>query len=133
MSKAKFKLVTNFGEMWAKNPENIKSLSAKDQGVYVLYDGSMPMYVGMGYIRRRIKNAANSLRRGEMWDHFSWYVLTEPGMMRDIEALLLRALPPTLRSLTGQKGKFKGVKKTRQLNEVALPIKRKSQTQKQDG
>ena len=126
MAKTIFKLVTRFGEMWAKNPENIKALSGKDQGVYVLYDGSMLMYVGMGYIRRRIKNAAKSQRRGEMWDHFSWYVLSEPNMMRDIEALLLRTLPPSLRSLTGQKGKFKGVKKTPQPNEVALPIKRKS-------
>ena len=57
-------------------------------------------------------------------------MLSKPGMMRDIEALLLRALPPTLRSLTGQKGEFKGVKKTPQPNSVSLPIKRKSKRKK---
>jgi hypothetical protein len=131
MPKTKFMVVTKFGEMWAKNPENIRALSSKSQGVYVLYDGSMPMYVGMGYVQRRIRNAANSPRRGEMWDHFSWYVLSKPNMMRDVEALLLRALPLSLRSLTGQKGKFRGVKKTPQPNDVALPIKRKSNQKKE--
>jgi hypothetical protein len=119
-------LVTKFGEMWAKNRENIKALPGNGQGVYILYDGSMPMYVGMGHVRRRIRNASKSKRRGEMWDHFSWYLLSRPKMIRDIEALLLRALPPNLRSLTGQKGKFKGLKAISQTNKVAIPIARKS-------
>jgi hypothetical protein len=85
MPKTQFTLVTEFGEMWAKNPENLKALSSKDQGVYVIYDGSMPMHVGMGYVRRRIGNAAKSVRRGEMWDHFSWYVLLYSGFSVETE------------------------------------------------
>jgi hypothetical protein len=134
MSKKKLKkskpkgLVTRFGEMWARNSVNIKAIPNKEQkgqGVYILYDGSMPMYVGMGNIRSRIKSAQKSTRRKEMWDHFSWYALSKPELMHDIEALLLRALPPNLRSLTGQKGKFNGLRATHQIKEQAIPIKRK--------
>jgi hypothetical protein len=52
-------LVHSFGEMWARNPKNINlipdSRSPKGgEGIYVLYDGSVPVYVGKGYIRSRI-------------------------------------------------------------------------------
>ena len=45
--------VSEFGEMWARNTQNIEEIrGSKDggQGVYVLYDGSMPVYVGKGNI-----------------------------------------------------------------------------------
>jgi hypothetical protein len=39
-----------YGEMWARNPANLAEIpGASEQGgkgVYVLYDGSMPVYVG---------------------------------------------------------------------------------------
>jgi hypothetical protein len=68
----------------------------------------MPMYAGMGNLRQRIKKAASSKRRGEMWDHFSWYILSDAAVMRQIEALTLPILPANLRSLTGQSRKFPG-------------------------
>jgi hypothetical protein len=126
-------LVTKFGEMWAKNPENLETLLAearKGQGVYILYDGSMPMYVGKGYVHRRIRLAAKSPRRREFWDHFSWYLLSDLNLMHDIEALLLRALPQNLRVLTEQSGHFEGVKSLRQKNSVAVPINRKQKKRK---
>jgi hypothetical protein len=49
-------LVKEYGEIWARNDINIKSIPGSKeggQGVYVLYDGSMPVYIGKGNMRRR--------------------------------------------------------------------------------
>jgi hypothetical protein len=103
------KTVTMFGEMWARNLRNLNQIPGKQEkggtGVYVLYDGSMPVYVGKGNLRSRLKNARRSKSRGQLWDHFSWYSL-DPQVTHDVESLVLRMLPPYLRSLTKQKGKF---------------------------
>jgi hypothetical protein len=62
-------LVKKYGHMWARNLANIARLKKQTgDGVYVLYDGSLPVYVGMGNISSRIKKARNSKRRGQMWD-----------------------------------------------------------------
>jgi hypothetical protein len=113
-------LIHSFGEMWARNSENIElipgSKSPKGgQGIYILYDGSLPVYVGKGYIKDRISKARGSKSRGPFWDHFSWYVLRNTTLVHDAEVLILRMLPPYLRSLTKQKGRFNDVKKTKEL------------------
>jgi hypothetical protein len=98
-----------FGEMWARNLPNLNRIPGRQEkggtGVYVLYDGSMPVYVGKGNLRSRLKIARRSTSRGQLWDHFSWYSL-DPKATHDVEALVLRMLPQYLRSLTKQKGKF---------------------------
>jgi hypothetical protein len=102
-------LVRKFGEMWARNLENINLIPGTrhgGQGVYVLYDGSMPVYVGKGNVKSRVRGARRSKSRGPFWDHFSWYLLDDPKMIHDTEVLILRMLPPYLRSLTKQKGNF---------------------------
>ena len=102
-------LVRECGEMWLRNKENIEGvLGSKEggQGVYVLYDGSMPVYIGRGNIRRRIRGAHHSKSRGDYWDHFSWYALSDPSLIHDLEALLLRTLPWYVRGLNRQSGKF---------------------------
>lgn len=105
-------LIKAFGQMWARNPENIRLVAGqKGEGVYVLYDGSMPVYVGMGNIPSRLTKARRSTRRGQMWDHFSWYIPSDPKLIREIEALFLRMLPVPLRILNRQKGKLKGARK----------------------
>jgi hypothetical protein len=121
-------LMKQFGEMWARNPENIESVpgsSKGGQGVYILYDGSTPVYVGKGNIRQRLRDADKSNRRGDSWDRFSWYVLKEKDLIHDVEVLLIRALPLYLRYLTRQRGHFKGVKSTdtsnRALRYIAPP------------
>jgi hypothetical protein len=88
----------------------------------------MPMYVGKGKIKRRILGASTSNRRGQFWDHFSWYAIKNPAMMHDIEVLMLRILPPNLRSLTRQGGNFKKAERRRQDkdNKKADPITRKT-------
>ena len=111
------RIVTMFGEMWARNIQNINRVPRSKQeggkGVYVLYDGSMPVYVGKGNMRSRLDGARRSKTRGQLWDHFSWYSLV-PAATHDIESLVLRMLPPCLRSLTRQKGKFLDAKRIKQ-------------------
>src|SRR5262249_41037144 len=103
------RIVCKFGEMWARNSQNIERVPRKKdggRGVYFLYDGSAPVYVGKGNLHSRIYRHKLSKKRGQLWDRFSWYALSEHEMMHDIESLILRMLPPYLRSLTKQKGKF---------------------------
>jgi len=110
-------LIRQFGEMWARNAKNIEDVpgsSAGGQGVYILYDGSTPVYVGKGNIRRRIRAADKSNRRGNSWNHFSWYVIKDKKLTHDVEVLLIRILPLYLRYLTRQTGHFIGVRSTDQ-------------------
>jgi hypothetical protein len=103
----RMKIVTRYGTMWPRNQEHLNLLDeVAGQGVYVLFDGSMPMYIGKGDIASRIRKAHRSKRRGQMWDHFSWYVIGNTKLIHDLEALMLRILPPNLRSLTRQGGNF---------------------------
>ncbi len=47
------RIVTQYGTMWARNAENIAKIPRTSEGglgVYILFDGSMPMYVGKGKI-----------------------------------------------------------------------------------
>ncbi len=125
-------LIHSFGEMWARNPKNINLIPGSKtpkggDGIYILYDGSVPVYVGKGHIKSRIRKARRSKSRGPFWDHFSWYVLDEPKMIHDTEVLILRMLPPYLRTLTKQKGHILGADRVRELesNQVAEFISRK--------
>ena len=127
-------IVTGYGTMWARNEANMDRIPGgrNGRGVYVLFDGSMPMYVGKGQIKDRILKASASRRRGQLWDHFSWYAIKNPKMMHDIEVLMLRILPSNLRSLTRQGGDFKEAKRVLQDkdNKKADWISRKASPQK---
>ena len=121
------KLVRQFGELWARNPENIDDVPGRSkggQGVYILYDGSTPVYVGKGNIRQRLRDADKSGRRRNSWNHFSWYVITNRDLIHDVEVLLIRILPLYLRYLTRQRGHFKGVGSTHQTNRIPKHIAR---------
>lgn len=114
--------------MWARNTRNINKIpesKAGGVGVYILFDGSMPLYVGKGNIRTRIMQARRSKRRGQLWDRFSWYAVADPKMMHDIEVLVLRMLPRYLRALTRQEGKFIKATRAREADTKAEPISRK--------
>ena len=102
-------LIKAYGRMWARNPKNLQLVAnLEGTGVYILYDGSLPVYVGMGNIYSRVSQARRSKHRGQMWDHFSWYLPCEPKFTREIEALLLKMLPIPLRILNRQKGGLPG-------------------------
>jgi hypothetical protein len=121
-------IVNRRGEMWARNDDAIRQIpgsSAGGRGVYILFDGSTPVYVGKGNIRQRVRKARASKRRGQWWDHFSWYIVPNDEYQRELEALLLRMLPPFLRILTRQRGKLPGaVKHPTPKNIKPDPIKR---------
>lgn len=107
-------VITAYGTMWARNTENIRSIPSKRKGgigVYILFDGSMPVYAGKGNIRQRIREARRSKRKCQLWDRFSWYAVRDAKMMHDIEVLILRMLPPNLRALTRQDGHFVDAKR----------------------
>jgi hypothetical protein len=123
--------------MWARNLENINRIPGRKtpkggDGIYILYDGSVPVYVGKGHLKSRIHKARRSKSRGPFWEHFSWYILDEPKMIHDTEVLILRMLPLYLRSLTKQKGHFLGASRMRELetNRIAEYISRKAPTKR---
>jgi hypothetical protein len=117
--------------MWARNEGNLKRIPTDVEGVYVLFDGSMPMYVGKGNIKKRINKAHRSSRRRNSWDHFSWYSIKNRKLVHDIEVLMLRILPPNLRALTQQGGNFQEGKKMEQSEDNrAIWISRKPSKRK---
>ena len=89
-------LIKLYGEMWARNLGNINHVPrARDGGlgIYILYDGSTPVYIGRGNIRARLRQHRLSKRLGQLWDYFSWYIPCDAACTHDLEALLLRMLP----------------------------------------
>jgi hypothetical protein len=129
-------VVNRYGTMWARNTINIGRIPLSKEfggvGVYILYDGSMPVYMGKGNISARIKSARGSRKRGQFWDRFSWYGLANPKTMHDIEVLILKMFPKYLRSLTNQDGHFFDADKEREHNKdkTADVITRKSRRRK---
>jgi hypothetical protein len=130
------RMVAKYGTMWARNTENIRKIPnvrAGGVGIYVLYDGSMPLYVGKGNIKHRVTDARRSKRRGQLWDRFSWYAVADPKMMHDLEVLLLRILPRYLRALTRQEGHFLKAQRIMQKDVVADAITRAGRKRLSDG
>jgi hypothetical protein len=100
-------IVERYGLMWARNKENLAELRKEGgEGVYLLYDGSMPVYAGRGSLRDRIKQATTSPKKAQMWDHFSWFSIKNRNSQHDLEMLILQMLPPMLRSMNRCDGKF---------------------------
>ncbi len=122
------RLVGSYGSLWARNKENIRRLReiGKLYGVYVLCDGSMPVYIGRGKISSRIRRHQRSKSRGQFWDHFSWYAIPNRRFEADVEALLLRMLPFFLRSLNKQRTRFSDARRMTDKFPVADSIKRPS-------
>jgi hypothetical protein len=101
--------VPEYGVFWARNPKNIARLRAvlrKSTGVYSLFSGSAPVYIGKGYIRKRVRKRDGRTSKGLCGDHFSWFTLNNGKVEHDIEALLLKTLPFYLRSLNKQSAHF---------------------------
>lgn len=123
-------LVTKYGTLWARNEANIKGLHdvTKDSpnGVYVLRDGSMPVYVGHGNLWHRIMSHTKSKTKRNSWDHFSWYVIPDPILEHECEALVIRMLPFYLRTFNRQKSDFLVGKREKESDPNPEPIKRPS-------
>ena len=119
-------LISTYGTIWARNRKNIRRLRAAGKlwGVYVLCDGSMPVYIGRGRIAKRIDRHTRSKSRGQFWDHFSRYAVADRRLEADIEALLLQMLPFYLRTLNKQRARFTNAKRVAQESPQADAIKR---------
>jgi hypothetical protein len=115
--------------MWARNNQSFKKLGEqrKLKGLYVLYDGSMPVYVGHGWILTRLKGHRRSKTRRRFWDYFSWYAIPDEGLQKDTEALLIKTLPYYLRLLNRRNERFaipkRGVKKSKNIPEAVVKPK----------
>src|SRR6266851_6659799 len=103
-------IVRRYGKLWTRVPENLKQLASKDlrnaTGVYALYNGTMPVYIGKGIFSNQIKKHNHSNRKSPYWEHFSWYEIKGEGLDKEIESLLLRVFPFYVRSLNRMAGKF---------------------------
>jgi hypothetical protein len=122
-------LIKQFGLHWPRNQENLdelEDLAGHKTGIYVLYHGAMPVYIGRGAISARLRNhGKEGSKKDRFWDRFSWFVIGKTASERELESLLLEALPFYVRSLHKQGGKL--LKKlqvaapSRELNDIALP------------
>jgi hypothetical protein len=122
-------LIKQFGLHWPRNQENleeIEDLAGHKSGIYVLYHGAMPVYIGRGAISSRLRiHAKQGSRKDQFWDRFSWFVVGKTACERELESLLLEALPFYVRSLNKQSGKLlqklRVAAPSRELYDVALP------------
>lgn len=121
-------LIKEYGTFWARNRENIAKyrscVRSKASGIYVLYSGSAPVYVGKGHIKGRVTKRNRGGAKSRYWDHFSWFLVDNSDVEHDLEALLLNVLPFYLRSLNKQTAKFRDDRKRKGLNneaELRLP------------
>ena len=122
-------LIKQFGLHWPRNQENLdelEDLAGHKSGIYVLYHGAMPLYIGRGAISARLRShGKEGSKKEQFWDRFSWFVIGKTASERELESLLLEALPFYVRSLNKQGGKL--LKKlqvaapSRELNDFALP------------
>jgi len=122
-------LVKAFGLQWPRNQENLdelEDLAGHKSGIYILYHGAMPVYIGRGMMSSRLKQHSHEVsRKNQYWDRFSWFVVANTKYERELESLLLEALPFYVRSLNKQTGRLprKNLHKhaSDDLNYVALP------------
>jgi hypothetical protein len=116
-------LVSSYGRMWARNSKNFTKLGKQGdlRGVYVLYDGSMPVYVGRGIILTQLRGHRASKRRRRFWDYFSWYEIPDEVLRKDTEALLIKMLPYYLRLLNKKNEGFVGPKKSQKQSKSKIP------------
>ena len=114
--------------LWARNDKNISALKTRNGrpfGVYVLCDGSMPIYVGKGDIYKRVlKRHRKRSSKSKFWDHFRWFQIDSAGARAEVEALLLTILPFYLRSMNKQTASLSEKNKARQVDDCPVAIKR---------
>jgi hypothetical protein len=119
-------IVRQYGKLWTRESSNLKKLAIKDlknaTGVYALYNGTMPVYIGKGKFSRQIKHHQHR-RKSPFWDHFSWFEIEGPGLDKEIESLFLKILPFYARSLNRMGGKFVSAKKVYPVSETPVKIR----------
>jgi hypothetical protein len=120
--KAKQSLIEMYGPFWPKNKKSFGQLRQEARGkygVYLLYCGWQPVYVGQGKLTTRITGHKRSGTK--IWDRFTWFALRDPSKCREIEAIFLRSLPFYLR-LNNRQGAHLPVGSTKPEHEPPDPI-----------
>lgn len=115
-------LVRDYGPLWARNSKNLRKLdqrARKLSGVYLLYLGWFPVYIGKGKLFRRISGHLGS--HTKVWDRFTWFALTDPSRCAELEAILLRSLPFYLR-LNNKQGAHLPIHSTKEDDNSPIPI-----------
>src|SRR6266436_4343521 len=106
--KRRRKVVGLYGLHWPRNLANLrrlKVLMGKRTGLYVLANGSMPLYIGKGRVAKRINTHARPGKtKSAYWNYFSWFEVLKPADEGELECLLLQTLPFYVRSLNKQTG-----------------------------
>jgi len=78
-------VVKKHAERWARNRENLKAVKEKGpRGVYILLDGSTPMYIGRGKIYSRVRKHFYSRSKSKYWDHFSWFEIRDEKLQQEV-------------------------------------------------
>jgi hypothetical protein len=125
--KTKKGIVGRYGKLWTRVPANLKRLASKDlknaSGVYALYNGTMPVYIGKGKFSKQIKSHAGKGKKGPFWEHFSWCEINGKGLDKEIESLFLRLLPWYVRSLNRMGGKFASGEKIEAASKTPVEIR----------
>jgi hypothetical protein len=125
--KAENGIVARYGKLWTRVPANVKRLATEDlkkaTGVYALYNGSMPVYIGYGKIFARIRGHNRNRKKFPFWEHFSWYEIKGKELSKEIESLFLNILPLYVRSLNRMGGKFASGRKIRPVSETPVEIR----------
>ncbi len=103
-------MVKAVGVQWPRNEDNLNDLEdtiGNGSGIYLLYHGAMPVYIGRGILVKRLKSHhGEKSKKHKYWDRFSWFVIDNSGREKDLESLLLQALPFYIRVLNKQTAKF---------------------------
>ncbi|OQY84560.1 MAG: hypothetical protein B6D41_15480 [Chloroflexi bacterium UTCFX4] len=118
MKEPKPKKKSDKSRLIKKNMEREKvenfvyALGRKDRGmgIYILFKGDKPYYVGMSKtsLRRRLKNHALKDHHRGQWDKFSFYQVPRQQYIKDIETLLIRVIRPPGNKVRGKyKRKYK--------------------------
>ena len=117
-------IVGKYGKLWSRVPANLKKLASKRlrnvTGVYVLYNGTMPVYIGKGKFSQQIRRHYRNNRKRPFWEHFSWCEIKDKKLEKEIESLFLRLLPFYVRSLNRMGGKFASGKKIDPASKVPI-------------
>jgi hypothetical protein len=96
-SEGAIALTKQFALHWPRNQENLdelEDLAGHKSGIYVLYQGAMPAYIGRGAISARLcSHGKEGSRKEPFWYRFSCFVIGKTASEQELESLLLEALP----------------------------------------
>jgi len=96
-----------------------------EPGVYVLYRGDQPFYVGKaeGKLRSRLRAHANNVgsSKNYFWNYFSAFIVRDPRHISEVEAILISAMPSVVTN--SSKPKLSRVKMDAETREVMRQLR----------